>query len=168
MHRILASIIVLLQFASAVEANSCEIPVPKGEVILVIDGMINVCNEGSGLRLDREMIEALPAREVRTENPWEDGKVAYQGVLMRDLLTFAKANGGTAVVSALNDYRADIPVDDINKYDVILAVRRGGEYLSVRDKGPLFVVFPFSDVPGLASETRYAQSVWQVNRITLK
>ena len=41
-------------------------------------------------------------------------------------------------------------------------------YLPVRDKGPFFVVFPFTDVPELATEERYAQSVWQVNQITVK
>ena len=56
----------------------------------------------------------------------------------------------------------------MKKYDVILAYKRDGADLSVRDKGPYFVVFPFTDVPELANEGRFAQSVWQVNHITVK
>lgn len=61
-----------------------------------------------------------------------------------------------------------MPLADAMSYDVILAYKRDGEYLPVRDKGPFFVVFPFSDVPDLATETRFAQSVWQVHQITVK
>ena len=125
-------------------------------------GLIKDCNEGLSVHLDRALVDALPRKQVKTENPWDDGPVVYEGVLLRDLMKFAKADGTTATVSALNDYRADIPLADMDKYDVILADKRGGVALPVRDKGPFFVVFPFTDFPELAYEARYAQSVWQV------
>ena len=56
----------------------------------------------------------------------------------------------------------------MEKHDVILADSRNGEELQVRDRGPPFVVLPFSDQPDLKSEVRYAQSVWQFNRISVK
>ena len=154
--------------AFCVPAGACDLPSPKGEVILVVDGMINACNEALEVQFDRAMIDALPRTEVKTENPWDHGPNVYEGVLLRDLMKLVKADGKTASFIALNDYRADMPIADMDKYDVILAYKRNGEYLPVRDKGPFFVVFPFADVPELATEARYAQSVWQVNRITVK
>jgi len=130
--------------------------------------MINDCTDGLEAHLDRAMIEALPHKQIKTENPWDDGAVTYEGVLLRDLMKYVKAHGSTVGVEALNDYRSDIAVADLDKYDIILAYKREGVDLSVRDKGPLFVVFPFTDVPELATEARYAQSVWQVNRISVK
>lgn len=147
---------------------ACSLPQPKGEVVLSIGGMINECNEGMEVHLDRAMIEALPKREIKTENPWDQGTVTYEGVLLRDLMKFVKADGKTATFIALNDYRADLDLADMEKYDVILAYKREGIDIPVRDKGPFFVVFPFADAPELAAESRYAQSVWQVNRITVK
>ena len=160
--------VIALQFMLAGGAVACSIPQPKGGVILTVDGMINDCTQGLEVQFDRAMIEALPKKEIKTENPWEHGAVTYQGVLLRDLLQFVKSDGKTMTISALNDYRADLSAADTQTYDVILAYKREGEDIPVRDKGPLFVVFPFSDVPDLASEARYAQSVWQVNRITVK
>ena len=157
-----------LQVAGCSVAVACELPPPKSDVILPVAGMINACNEGLEVRLDRAMIEALPLKQIKTENPWDSGKVTYEGVLLRDLMKYVKADGTTASVEALNDYRADIALADMNKYDIILAFKREGVDLPVRDKGPFFVVFPFSDVPELATEERYAQSVWQVDRISVK
>lgn len=147
---------------------ACTIAPPTGAVILSVEGMINQCNDGLEVHLDKAMIEALPKKDIRTENPWDHGPSNYQGVLLRDLLKFVGADGKILSISALNDFRAELSVADVEKYDVILAYKRDGVDLPVRDKGPLFVVFPFSDVPELATEARYAQSVWQVNQITVK
>jgi hypothetical protein len=72
------------------------------------------------------------------------------------------------VVTALNDYSSDIPFSDIAKYNVILATKQNGQYMSVRDKGPLFIVYPFDSDPELKHQTYYGRSVWQVSRITVK
>lgn len=168
MRGFLATAALLLQLLAVGSVHACTIPQPKGDVILTVQGMINECNTGLEVHFDRALIESLPLTAIKTNNPWEHGAVTYQGVLMRDLLKYVGADGTTATISALNDYRADLTLADMQAYDVILAYKREGEDLSVREKGPFFVVFPFSDVPALATESRYAQSVWQVNQITVK
>lgn len=169
MIRILAAAFLLLQVVWADAASaSCDLPSPKGDVILVVEGQIQACNSGLEVRLDREMIGALPKKEIKTQNPWEQGVVTYEGVLLRDLADYVKANGSILSLTALNDYRADISIEDVRNIDVVLAYKRNGVDMPVREKGPLFVVFPFTDQPELAVEARFAQSVWQVARITVK
>jgi hypothetical protein len=51
---------------------------------------------------------------------------------------------------------------------VILALKRNGEYMPVRDKGPLFVIYPFDSKPELKTQTYYGRSVWQVAKIVVK
>lgn len=168
MKGVVAAGAVVVHLLMGGAAYACNIPQPKGEVVLTIDGMINECTDGLEVRLDKAAIEALPRKQITTENPWDHGPLTYEGVLLRDLVKYVKADGKAITLTALNDYRADIPLEDVEKYDVILADKRDGVDLPVRDKGPFFVVFPFTDVPELATEARYAQSVWQVNRITVK
>lgn len=168
MRSTFAAAAILLQLLICGAASACSIPRPAGEVILTINGLIENCTDGLELNLDLAMLEKLPQHTVKTANPWEIDAVTYEGVLLRDLLEFAGAHGDTIVVTALNDFRADISIADTKGYDVILAYKRDGQLMPVRDKGPLFVVFPFTDEPGLATETYYAQSVWQVSRITVK
>lgn len=168
MKGVVAATAIVVQLLLAGSASACGITQPKGEVVLTIDGMINECTDGLEVRLDKTMVNALPRKQIRTENPWDHGPLTYEGVLLRDLMKFVKADGKSITVTALNDYRAEIPLEDLEKYDVILADKRDGVDLPVRDKGPFFVVFPFTDVPELSTEARFAQSVWQVNRISVK
>ncbi len=49
-------------------------------------------------------------------------------------LVGAKGTKVTAV--ALNDYVSSLPMEDFKKFKVIPAMKRDGNYMAVRDKGP--------------------------------
>ena len=66
----------------------------------------------------------------------------FEGVSLDKLMKAVGANGERVVAVALNDYSSEIPIEDFAKYKTILALKRDGEYMPVRDKGPLFVVYP--------------------------
>lgn len=160
--------LLLLTLGTAGGAHACHLPQPEGKVILTVEGQIRNCTSGLEARFDYALLEALPKVTVKTENPWDPGMSTYEGVLLRDLMDAVDANGTVLRITALNDYRADIPLADTRETGVILAYRRNGIRMPVDEKGPLFVVFPFSDDATLADEARYAQSVWQVTRISVK
>lgn len=166
MKRLLLAAVLLLGLEAP--ALSCDLTPPVDDVVLTVSGAIGACTRDQVAEFDLKALEALPKTEVKTANPWEAGVVSYQGVKLADLLDVVKARGDTAVFAALNDYASGIPVTDLKKYTIILAYKREGEYMSVRDKGPLWVIFPFTDNPELSTEIRYAQSVWQVARLTIK
>jgi hypothetical protein len=69
---------------------------------------------------------------------------------------------------ALNDYTSEVPIEDFARYHTILALKRDGEYMPVRDKGPLFIVYPYDSNPELKSQKFYSRSVWQVTRLVVK
>ncbi len=71
-------------------------------------------------------------------------------------------------VVALNDYAAEIPLADLEKHDVILARKINGKVLNIRDKGPLFIMYPFDKKPELRTKDIYSRCVWQVNRIRVE
>ncbi len=78
------------------------------------------------------------------------------------------ATGDRIVSIALNDYSAEMPMEDARKYGVLLALKRDGEYMTVRDKGPLFIIYPFDSNPDLKAQKYYSRSVWQIARIEVK
>ncbi|MEO6409595.1 MAG: hypothetical protein ABIO45_12700, partial [Burkholderiaceae bacterium] len=53
------------------------------------------------------------------------------------------AAGGDLRAVALNDYRADIPAEDVQRDEVMVAYLLDDEPMRVRDKGPLVVIYPF-------------------------
>jgi hypothetical protein len=56
----------------------------------------------------------------------------------------------------------------LKQFDVLLAFKADGEYMSVREKGPLFVIYPFDRFPDIRNELYYSRAIWQLRRLTVK
>ena len=144
------------------------LPTPTEKPILTISGKIGTTNKEGTAQFDRPMLEALGMDTVETTTPWYTGPVKFEGVSLAKLLKQVGAAGERISIVALNDYSSEIPMEDVTRYNVILAVKRNGEYMPVRDKGPLFIIYPFDSNPELKSQTYYSRSVWQVAKIVVK
>ncbi|PZX11348.1 hypothetical protein LX81_03939 [Palleronia aestuarii] len=138
---------------------------PTGPVVLTISGDIEKTNAEGAAEFDLEMLEALPGRETVIDTPWYSGTKTFSGPLISAVLDAVGAGEGALKVIALNDYTAEIPRDDVDEYPVILATRIDGERMSVREKGPSFVIYPFDVDRDLYSEVIFGRSVWQVAAI---
>ncbi|WP_114947007.1 molybdopterin-dependent oxidoreductase [Microvirga calopogonii] len=163
---LLGTLVAFLGIVGAAYAAS--LPAPKERPILTISGKIDVTNKDGTAQFDRAMLEALGLVTIETTTPWYEGKVKFEGVPLDKLMKQVGAKGERVSVVALNDYATEIPIADFAKYNVILAIKRDGEYMPVRDKGPLFIVYPYDSNPELKSQTYYARSAWQVARIEVK
>ncbi|MCC5955623.1 MAG: hypothetical protein JJU07_05930 [Natronohydrobacter sp.] len=148
-------------------ANAETLPEPEGRVILTITGQVGNTNGDGIARFDQAMIEALPQRETETNTPWFDGPQRFTGPLLSDLVQAAGAEGSELRIIAVNDYATTMPWSDIENVPVILAIRHNGETMSVREKGPLFVIYPFDEYPELRDEVYFSRSAWQVTTITV-
>ena len=61
-----------------------------------------------------------------------------------------------------------IPIDDFHRYDVLLAVRMNGQLMRTRDKGPIWIVYPWSRHPELDDFLTREKSVWQLNALHVR
>jgi hypothetical protein len=113
-------------------------------------------------------LEALGALSVRTATPWTDGVQEFTGVRLRDLLAAVGAQGRTLAMTALNDYTVEIPAADARSYDVIVAYRRNGAAMSVRDRGPLWIIYPLDHHAELRDAEHQARMIWQLRRIDVR
>ena len=72
----------------------------------------------------------MPQVTVVTENEFVDGRVAYRGPLVRDVLAqFGLDDVERVRLVAANDYFVDIPTEDFRVYDAILAMEADGRRL---------------------------------------
>jgi hypothetical protein len=138
---------------------------PRGAVVLSIGGQIQRTNQGDRAALDMAMLEALAQHSFRTKTPWFTEPRQFTGPLLRDVLGLVGAQGTTLRIGALNDYRADMPSDDTRRHNVLLARLIDDKPIPVREKGPLFVIYPFDSDPSLRTPLYYSRSVWQVKSI---
>jgi len=149
-------------------ASAGDLPRPQGKVVLTVTGKIGTQNSAEGAQFDLAMLENLPGRVSSVNTPWYDSRKTFEGPLGAAVLDAVGASGTTLRVVALNDYAAEIPVEDFRKYPVILATKLDGKAMSVREKGPIFVIYPFDAEPSLFNEKYFNRSVWQVKAIEVR
>ena len=138
---------------------------PRGSVVLTVSGRVRNPNEGALAQFDMAMLAALPQQSFSTRTPWYAQPRRFGGPLLRDVLKAAGASGTALRLIALNDYRVEMPFDDTQRYDVLLARLLDDQPMTVRDKGPLFAIYPFDARPELRSAVYYSRSAWQLRTI---
>lgn len=159
--------VFVMALATLGVVNAGDLPPPAGDVVLTVSGAIGVRNAGDHAEFDLTMLEAMPKNEIRTTTPWTDGVTTFEGFALNDLLDAVGATGTELNAIALNDYATVIPKSDAD-LGVMVAYKVNGEYISVREKGPLWVIYPFDQQPDLKTETNYGRSIWQLNRFEVR
>jgi hypothetical protein len=158
--------VVLMALPLAAQGQA--LPPPAGTTILEMSGNVTVTTDGKVAKFDLAALEALGTTTVRTSTKWTEGAVTFEGVLMRDLLKKVGASGTEITAVALNDYKVKIPIADFDKFNVILAYRRDGKAMPVRDKGPLWIMYPFDENPSLKTDLYFARCAWQLKAIEVR
>ena len=154
--------------AIAGPAQAADLSQPNGNVILTVSGNISETNNGSVAEFDRAMLQDLAQHHVTMETPWTEGEVSFSGFHVRDLLEMVGAEGREAVATALNDYSAAIPMDDLVDRDVMIAMTMNGQPMRIRDKGPLWVIYPVDPRTGELSVIDRDRMVWQLRSLTIQ
>ncbi|WP_417280543.1 molybdopterin-dependent oxidoreductase [Celeribacter sp.] len=133
------------------------------------DTVLTVTKDGQETALTMAELKAMPATSFETVTQWtEGGAVTFTGVSLADFTAHFEVSEGTMGAIAINDYKVEIPVSDAVEGGPIIAYEMNGEEMSRRDKGPLWVIYPFDDTPEYQSETYYSRAIWQLDRVTFE
>ena len=120
------------------------------------------------LVLDDAALSALGPEELATSTPWTEGVPRFGGVPLAKALKAAGADGGSVRAIALNDYAVEFQAGDAIAKGAFLARTMDGRELTVRDKGPFWMVFPWSERPELRTASVKAMSVWQLRELEVR
>lgn len=148
---------------SIVLAGTARPGVAAGDALLVV----RVAGQPD-VAFDRAGLEALPQAEIMTATPWNETASLYRGPTLASVLEHLGVSGQTVRARALNDYAVDVPLEEAVRYGAILALQADGHYLRVRDKGPLFLMFPFDQRDELKTEVWYSRAIWQLHAIDVR
>lgn len=161
----LATLAFGLVMGAGLPHAAAALPKPTGDVVLTVSGAITTTNADGSALFDRALLDSLPQHSFTTSTIWTEGPNTYTGILLKDLLAAVGATGATVKATALNDYQISFPATEIAGDAPLVAYLTDGEPMSVRDKGPLWLIFPFDTNADYRTEETYARSIWQMDRI---
>ncbi|SDH14224.1 molybdopterin-dependent oxidoreductase [Alloyangia pacifica] len=159
----LRAVIAVALLATPLAAE--DLPIPEDTPVLVVSGAITNTNVGETASFDYEMLEGLETRTFTTKTIWTDGDQTFTGVQLSDLMELVGAEGNEIKATAINDYAVNIPREDWVDDGPMVAFLNHGEKMPVRNKGPLWIVYPFDQKPEYQTEQIYSRAIWQLDRI---
>ncbi len=175
--RLVLAVVVSLFGASVAGAGAGSsdgasgLPAPEGPVILTVSGGIGIgngnANDAGVATFDRVMLENLDWREIETHTSFTTGPQRFAGPTLASLLDAVAAEGETMIATAINGYFVEIPVAHAAEHDVLLALDMNGRPMRVRDKGPIWVVYPLSEQE-ILEKPFDTEMIWQLSRIEVQ
>ncbi|MBE71321.1 MAG: hypothetical protein CMO07_11485 [Thalassospira sp.] len=130
------------------------------------DGTLSMTRvDGETVHVSLEELMKLQATEISTSTQWTDGVQKFRGVAFDTLFDTYGLKAETVRVSALNDYNVMVPADVLRNDGAILAYHLNDAEMSVREKGPFWVIFPYDADARFQTDTYWAYSVWQVKSV---
>ena len=144
-------------------------PAPEDKILKVF---LKTADRSNPQRLvaewDLASLKKLPKKTFTTHTPWFKEPVTFTGPLVRDVLANAQLKGKMLDAVALDDYKSKIPFSDVMNFDAILAHSINGAQLTAKNKGPLFIVYPYDSKKELQAVVYYQRSVWQLKALVVE
>lgn len=133
-------------------------------VVLSVGGAVR-----TPLELTMEALEALGTERVRTVTAWTQGPQNFSGVPLARVVRAAGGEGATSLrAEALNRYAVSVPMEDAWENGAVLATRLDSRPMRVRDRGPVWLIYPWSERPALDRPEVNERAIWQLRRLELR
>ncbi|MGB1033442.1 MAG: molybdopterin-dependent oxidoreductase, partial [Primorskyibacter sp.] len=146
-----AAFFVLALFSNGV-VSSTTLGSPEGRVLLTVSGAISARNMGNEAHLDQSLLEHIGTKTIETTTIWTDGVQKFRGTPLSAIVQALGVESGMLRVIAVNDYSIQIPVEEALANNALVAFERNGKPMSVREKGPLWIVYPYDSTAKYKTE----------------
>jgi len=143
-------------------------PGSDASILLEVEVQSIAGEQGEATLFKLEDLKAFPVVSFETETIWTEGVQHFTGVSLAALMGDLGVTEGTLVMQAVNDYIVEFPVSGAVEGGPIIAYELNGAPMTRRNKGPLWIVFPYDHDPGYQTEEVFSQSIWQLVRITIE
>jgi len=118
--------------------------------------------------LTDEDLARLHQVSFSTSTIWTEGIFEFSGPSLASVLALLGVSQGNVILSAVNGYRIHIPWSVIEADAPIIAIRMNDEPFGIRQKGPIWIVFPYDSSAQYRQELIFALSVWQLTEILVE
>ncbi|MFD2740129.1 molybdopterin-dependent oxidoreductase [Sulfitobacter aestuarii] len=131
--------------------------------------ILTVNAHGAAESFSMEELQEMPQTTVVTKNDYVETTTTFVGPKLRDVLAGQDIGPESELImTALNDFTVRAPASDAYEHDVILALSMDGKPMSIRDKGPIWVIYPMDDEPKLRDDIYNGRLVWQLKSIAVE
>lgn len=111
-----------------------------------------------------ELLNIAPAA-LTTITPWDDEASTFEGIYLSELITTLDIDTDQLTAVALNNYRINLDLAGAIEAGAFIAAQRDGKAMPVRQKGPFWIIFPWSDGAELSDPQLASWAIWQLKTL---
>ncbi len=142
-------------------------PLKADEIILTVTGNTDRSAAGA-VEFTLEQFEALGLSKIKTSTPWHEDVVEFEGVPGHAFIKFMGSHGTEIDAIAINDYKVTIPIIDLTENGLIFATRKNSTPMTIREKGPVFAIYPFDSHEKINNDVYFSRAIWQIKSLHFK
>ena len=140
---------------------------PEAIVLLEVEFLNADGQDNTPVRYTMDDLRAMPAVSFETDTNWNAGPQRFTGVSLAALMRKLGVTTGTLVAVGSDEYSIDINLSFAAESEARTAYERTGAPMTVRNKGPFQVVYPFDDFSNLKRNVQFSNAKWQLVRIVM-
>ena len=82
--------------------------------------------------------------------------------------TFGSDDAKSVTISAIDSYQITFTSEDWNRYQILVATRVNNRYQSVRQKGPMRLIYADYDPSKIEHELSLPKWMWMIKKIAIE
>lgn len=131
-----------------------------------MDLVVKDLSAGTETSYSEAELRALNTVSLSTTTPWTEGVQDFVGTPLADIIGTERGEHQIRL-TAINDYVVTIPASAVEEDYPIVAYERNSMPMSVRDKGPYWLILPFDRDESFMTESMMSRSIWQLVMIEI-
>ena len=114
----------------------------------------------------KKLYKLVKTNEFEVYNPWEKKTDVYEGILIDDFIDlFAKKNSYGIRFLAIDGYEVEFKKSDWENERILLSLKVNGEFIAIRDRGPMRLVFVDYDKNKQKYKVTLKSWMWMITKI---
>lgn len=118
-------------------------------------------NDGETVKVTLTDLKMLPEYSFSTATIYTP-KSTFTGVKFSDFAKKYNLTGSTVRAFAWDEYSYSMPLDELFKYNAIIAYKKDGNYMDIEKLGPFAILYPRDLYPELDKLDINAKTIWQL------
>lgn len=127
---------------------------------------VNLPGGAQGLSLAD--LDSFEQHSFTTSTIWTTGLMEFSGPALTDVVASTGAGTAGLRLRAANDYSITLNPSVLEADAPIIATRINGQTFTLRERGPLWLVFPYDAHARFRTEQIFAASIWQLTDIDVR
>lgn len=124
-------------------------------------------NEKASSKISIKALETnFTLHTIEVYNPWEKRREVYSGIWVSELIKQYGPSAKSLTLTAIDSYQTTLNDEEWQSFRIMLVTKVNGQYIDVKNKGPMRIVFADYDAADNRYELSLPKWMWMIKQLS--